>query len=208
MGIIFETFKIMKIGEKKSEMSHRFLRCFHVCLFVLVLDVTTLSAQDLSRKEMRQAEKRQQAQADSLAYTQGLEALKQGRFVVEVDRMLFKRGKTANVSPITNFISRDGSDAVLQLTSNSVQPGPNGIGGITLRGTVSDIELKTDRKGIVHYDMRVLGGGIAAEVSITLAPGSSRVHVEVNPDFNNYDIIMDGRIVPYDNSSVFRGRVY
>ena len=59
MGIIFETFKIMKIGKKKSEMSHRFLRCFHVCLFVLVLDVTTLSAQDLSRKEMRQAEKRE-----------------------------------------------------------------------------------------------------------------------------------------------------
>ena len=136
------------------------------------------------------------------------DALQQGRFVVEIDRLSFKRGKTASVSTNTNFISRDRSVAVVQVTFNGVRPGPSGIGGITLRGTVSDVHLEEGRKGIVYYSMRVLGGGIAAEIRITLTSGSNRVRVEVDPDFNSNDITMDGRIVPYDDSSVYRGRVY
>ncbi len=179
-----------------------------MCLLVGTTTGTVLQAKNQSRKDLRQEVKRTQAVSDSLSYIQAFDALKQGRFVVEVDRLSFKRGKTASVSTNTNFISRDRSVAVVQVTFNGVRPGPSGIGGITLRGTVSDVHLEEGHKGIVYYSMRVLGGGIAAEIRITLTSGSNRVRVEVDPDFNSNDITMDGRIVPYDDSSVYRGRVY
>lgn len=186
----------------------RISRIVIVCLSVVEMGMSVVYAQNASRKDLRWDKRQRQEVADSLLYMEAFDALKQGRFVVEIDRLSFKRGRTASVSTNTNFISRDGSEGIVQITFNGVRPGPSGMGGITLRGTVSDVHLEIGRKEIVYYKMRVLGGGIAAEIRITLTPGSNRVRVEVDPDFNSNDITIDGRIVPYDDSSVYRGRVY
>lgn len=154
----------------------------------------------------RRVEKRQQAIVDSLSYLRALEALQQGRYVIEVNRLSFKRGISAGVSTNANFIACDRTMAQMQITFSGVASGPSGIGIIALQGTVSEVHLEKDRKGVVHYEMHMQGGGIAADIRITLVPGCDRVSVDIDPDFNSNDLKMYGRIVPYDNSSVhFQG---
>ena len=75
-----------------------------MCLLVGTTSGTVLQAKNQSRKDLRQEVKRTQAVSDSLSYIQAFDALQQGRFVVEIDRLSFKRGKTASVSTNTNFI--------------------------------------------------------------------------------------------------------
>ncbi len=63
---------------------------------------------------------------DSVLHLGAVQALESGAFVVEVDRLIFKRGRTASVSSNTNFVSRDGDEAFVQIAFNTVLAGPNG----------------------------------------------------------------------------------
>ena len=55
----------------------------------------------------------------------------------------------------TNFVSMDGNRATIQLAFNGTYAGPNGIGGITVEGNASNVEMKTDKKGNITFSMMV-----------------------------------------------------
>ena len=76
---------------------------------------------------------------------------------MEADRIEFKRGSFVYVTPNTNFVSVKGEKATIQLAFNTPAAGPNGIGGITVDGTTSGVQMKTAQKGHVMYAMNVLG---------------------------------------------------
>lgn len=103
-----------------------------VLIVLLTLLGGGLSAQTNSRKAARQVEKARRAAMDSVLHLGAVQALESGAFVVEVDRLIFKRGRTASVSSNTNFVSRDGDEAFVQIAFNTVLAGPNGVGGITV----------------------------------------------------------------------------
>lgn len=83
--------------------------------------------------------------------------------------------------------------------------GPNGVGGITVEGRASDIKLKTDKRGNTYFTMNVLGNGISAMVTISMAKGSNRASVTVNPNFNSNRITLNGILIPAEESRVFKG---
>ena len=174
-----------------------------VLIVLLTLLGGGLSAQTNSRKAARQVEKARRAAMDSV-----LQALESGAFVVEVDRLIFKRGRTASVSSNTNFVSRDGDEAFVQIAFNTVLAGPNGVGGITVRGNVSDVTVRTDKKGYLYYGMNVQGIGISARVDIMLIPGADRASVTVDPNYSSNRITMEGRVLPSVDSRVFKGRFH
>ena len=122
-------------------------------------DKSAEKAAKQAEKEAKKAEKAakkaaEEAEANAL-FEQAVQALKNKDFVLEADRIEFKRGSFVYVTPNTNFVSVKGEKATIQLAFNTPAAGPNGIGGITVDGTTSGVQMKTDKKGNVMYEMNV-----------------------------------------------------
>ena len=166
--------------------------------------------QTLTKKETRmakrEAQKKFMEEQDQALFEQGLQALKDQSFVVEVDQLIYPRGMVQYVSALTNFVYINKGKAVVQIAVNNFAPGPNGVGGVTVEGTPSDITMSTDKKGNVYYNFTAQGIAISATVNIQMTPGSNRATVTIYPNFNNRDLTMTGKIVPYDQSSIFQGQ--
>ena len=113
---------------------------------------------------------------------------------------------TQYVSPLTNFIYINKGQAVVQIAVNNFAPGQNGLGGVTVEGTPSDITMSTDKKGNIYYNFVAQGIAISATVNIQLTPGDNRATVTIYPNFNNRNLTMTGNIVPYDQSDIFQGQ--
>ena len=161
---------------------------------------------DMAEFRARSAQDRElNALADSLAYVQGKAALKNRDFVLEAKTVTFKNGTTAYVNSSTNFISLKGNKAVVQVSPSSFSSGPNGVGGVTVEGNVTDLQIMTDRKGRTILSMNVMGIGINAQVEVYMYPGTNRASATVYPNFNSNTVWLQGNLVPYENSNVFEG---
>ena len=162
--------------------------------------------QDMAEFRARSAQDRQlNVLADSLAYVQAKAALVNRDFVLEATSVTFNNGETSFVNSITNFISLKGNKAVVQISPSNYASGPNGVGGVTVEGTVSGVEIKTDKKGGTTLTMNVMGIGINAQVEVYMYPGSNGATATVYPNFNSNTLWVQGTLVPYENSDVFKG---
>ena len=141
-----------------------------------------------------------------LRYTNAVQALKDSAFVLEADKILFKYGNVAYVTSNTNFVSMNGNKVTVQLAFNSVFAGPNGIGGITLEGTVSNVKMNTDKKGNVNYSLNVMGTGLSATLSLSLTNGDNYCQATINPNFNSNRITFSGYLLPADQANIYKGR--
>lgn len=189
-----------------------------IALLTLLCYGNNISAQDFgeqstmtrqeARKAARAAHKKAVAAQQLKDFQKAVEAVKSGSFVIEVDQLLFPRGNSKFVSSLTNFISMNEGKAVIQIATSYFNPGPNGLGGITVEGTVSDITMSTDKKGFVYYNFLVQGMFVSASVNIQLLGNGNRTTVTVYPNFNNNNLTMTGVVVPYSESDVFQGQTF
>lgn len=161
---------------------------------------------DMAEFRARSAQDRMlNALADSLAYVQGKAALANRDFVFEAESVTFKNGTTAFVNSTTNFISLKGNKAVVQISPSNFASGPNGVGGVTVEGSVSGLEVKKGKNGRTVLTMNVMGIGINAQVEVYMYPDTNSATATVYPNFNSNTIWLQGTIVPYENSNVFEG---
>jgi hypothetical protein len=165
------------------------------------------AAQELSKKEQRklnkELKKEQKAkEAEAKAAVVQL-MVEQQRFVLEADRLRDKRGSTVNVPSTLNFIAVDSLDGVLQIGSNAYV-GLNGVGGITLEGSVTGYEFKlNERNGSynVKYFLRSPSGSYDVQMVVF---GDGRADATVSstwPGKLNYS----GFLVPPGASRVWKG---
>lgn len=173
-------------------------------LVAMLLSVVVVSAQErdsLSKKEMRkEARKMEQV----VLAQEALNAITARRFVVEADRLSFN-GSAVSVNERTNFISLDGDQAIVQLSPRRPIMGPNGIGGITVDGTASNVKIKTDEKGTTNISMSVQGAAISAQVSISVPKNGNRAVASIISNFHGFRITLKGVVSPFDQSTVFKG---
>lgn len=167
----------------------------------------TMSRQE-ARRAARAAHRRAEAEQQLKDFNKAVETIKSGAFVIEVDQLLFPRGISRYVSSITNFISIDNGNAVIQIATSYHNPGPNGVGGITVEGTVSNVTVNTDKKGFFYYNFTVQGTFVSATVNIQLLGNGNRATVTVFPNFNGNNLTMTGVVVPYADSNVFQGQTF
>ena len=143
--------------------------------------------------------------ADSLASIQAIAAIRNKDFVLQVDNVTFRSGNTAFVNSSTNFISVKGNRAVVQISPSNFASGPNGVGGVTVDGSISGYQITTDRKGRVNLTYNVSGIGISAQVEVYIVPGSTYAQATIYPNFNSNTLWLSGTVVPYNNASVIEG---
>lgn len=117
-------------------------------------------------------------------------------------------GQVYYVNSNTNFVSLNDGQAMVQIASNSPYPGPNGLGGVTVQGSASNIQTKQDKNGNVYLSMSVQGVFISATVNLVLMNGSNKATVTVDPNFSGRDLTMTGTLVSYAQSNIFQGTTY
>lgn len=163
-------------------------------------------AEKEAKKAEKEAKKANQDAEDAAWFEQAVQALTDRDFVLEADRVEFKRGRFAYVTPNTNFVSMKGDKATIQLAFNGAFSGPNGIGGITVDGTASNVEMKTDKKGNIAFSMMVQGVAVSANVTFRMVKGSNKCSATVSPNFNSNRLSFTGTLYPTSESNVFKGR--
>lgn len=183
-------------------------------LAVLLFSAGTMMAQQnkaaekAAKKAEKEAKKAAEAAQENALFEQAVQALKDRDFVLEADRVEFKRGRFIYVTPSTNFVSMKGDKATIQLAFNGAYSGPNGIGGITVDGTTNNVEMKTDKKGNITYSMMVQGAAVSASVTFRMVKGTNKCTATVSPNFNSNRVSFTGNLYPSDQSNVFKGRSY
>ncbi len=159
-----------------------------------------------ARQKAKEAEKAAEEAEQKAMWEEAKAAIEAHNFVLEAERVEFKHGTFAYVTPSTNFVSLIENEATVQLAFNGPWAGPNGVGGITVEGTPSNIKIKTDKKGNINFSMMVQGIGSSAQVSIRIPAGSARCTATVIPNFSSNRISFTGTLYQSENSSVFKGR--
>jgi len=161
---------------------------------------------DMAKFRARSEQDRQlRALTDSIASIQAAAAIRNQDFVLEANSVMFKNGSTVFVNSSTNFISVKGNRAVVQISPSNFASGPNGVGGVTVDGMITDKSIKTDKRGNITYSMNVMGVGINAQVEIYMYPDSNSASATIYPNFNSNTVWIQGNIVPYENSGVIEG---
>ena len=187
-------------------------RIITLITLVLVSASTLMYAQSSSetrqaeRKAQREAQKAREKAENERNYAIAVQALKEGKFVLEADQLVFKRGRSAFVSSTTHVVLMDGEHASVQIAANNALAGPNGIGGITVDGSRKEMKITTDKKGNVNCSFSVQGIGISAQVYITLTNGGNNASARISPNFNSNTLTLNGVLVPLSQSNVYKGR--
>ena len=132
-------------------------------LAVLLVSCGTVIAQtnqkNVDAKKAQKEAKKAAEQAEQMnLYNEAMNAINAKDFVLEADKIIFKRGNFVYVNSNVNFVSMKDDRATIQLSFNFAPSGPNGLGGITVDGTVSGFEMKTDKKGLTTLSMAVMNG--------------------------------------------------
>ena len=162
--------------------------------------------QDMEEFKARSAERREINElTDSIAGVQAAAAVLNRDFVLEADQVTFKNGNTVFVNSSTTFISVKGNRAVVQISPSNFSSGPNGVGGVTVDGSISGMQRMVDKRGNTTISFNVMGIGINAQIEIYMSPGTNRASATIYPNFNSNTVWIEGEIVPYENSDVFEG---
>ena len=160
------------------------------------------------RKEKREARLAKDSIMGEAAFNEAMQAITNQSFVLEANSVQPLNGRVYFVNSNTNFVSLNDGQAMVQIASNSPYPGPNGLGGITVQGSASNIQVKQEKNGNVYLSMSVQGVFISATVNLVLYSGSNNAMVTVDPNFTGNDLTMNGTLVPYSGSNVFQGTTY
>lgn len=187
---------------------------YFIAMALLCSMTITLQAQEANDKAAEKAAKKAEKEAKKAAekaaqealFQQALLAINNKNFVLEADRVEGKRGQFVYVNSNTNFVAVNGDEATVQLALNGAFSGPNGVGGITVEGKTSKVEIEQDKKGNVSFSMMVQGVGISAQLTFRMAKGSNECTATILPNFNSNRVSFTGKILPTAQSTVFKGR--
>lgn len=142
---------------------------------------------------------------DSLLFAKTVKMLNEGEFVIETDRVIMPDGTSVMVSPVTNFMSVQGGDAVVQVSPLLNASGANGVGGLTVQGSVDKVSTDTDKRGNFIMNMTVIGANVSVTVTITVPKGSNRANVWIDPNYNSDDITMMGNVLSPAEADIHTG---
>lgn len=165
-----------------------------------------------TKEERKAREKKLEELRDSIAFVEAKMAIDSSYFVITADRiMLDNRINVMAPESNTNFILVQGDKAIVQLALSKAHPGLNGLGGITVDGTIGGRKIKTSKKGDIYYTFNVNGTGISAQVTITVYKNSNQSMVYISPNFHSNTLTVYGPLIPYDhygtrNNKIFKGR--
>ncbi|WP_224997187.1 DUF4251 domain-containing protein [Cesiribacter sp. SM1] len=140
------------------------MKIFKIVLLGLALVFAAQAgwAQTSSReqKKIEKAERKRLKEEEERKNHELLVSLvKDQTYVLEATTLAGRYGYQYQVSPNTNFIMVEGDQVIVQ-TANNHGVGYNGLGGITINGTIRDYEVHNEKNGVsvmIRFQDPVLG---------------------------------------------------
>ncbi|MBN3035155.1 MAG: DUF4251 domain-containing protein [Bacteroidales bacterium] len=163
-----------------------------------------MSQDEIPRKEARRLEKENRLEEENKQKKEMLGLLYSRSFVIMADEVRDQTGQRMFLTPMTNFVSINGNEAIVQLSIDHMV-GWNGLGGITLEGLVSHFRIKEGKETRpASAEIRVTGGGISAHLFLTVFY-DRRATIELAGDAG-YNITFSGIMQETSESTLFKGR--
>ncbi|MDL2282932.1 DUF4251 domain-containing protein [Odoribacter sp. OttesenSCG-928-G04] len=163
--------------------------------------------EQLSQKQLRAMEreqKRKAKEAEELqTYQDALQAINDKNWVLKANTVYNRKGKMIQVTDNTNFVQVKDNTVHVQLAFEGYGR-QNGMGGITLEGTLSDMKTQTDKRGNTIYTFRVHGQSLTAEINMILSKGSNFAQATVTPLMGGRIISFSGIILPEEKADIYR----
>ncbi|WP_430813544.1 DUF4251 domain-containing protein [Carboxylicivirga sp. RSCT41] len=158
----------------------------------------------LTRKERRELRKQEEKERSELMAKALTIAIDEKQWVLEANTLAGKRGSSVNVSSSLNFIAVEGDEAFVQLGSNSGM-GQNGVGGVSVRGTISKYEVnKNEKKGTYFISLFVNSALGTFDIRLDCNADGQIASATVQGNSSNR-VQYRGIIVPVGQSSVYKG---
>ncbi len=184
----------------------------HGMLFTIGLDAQekknekkTWKERKAERQAMKATRKLELDSLEMIAFEKALLGINDSTFALEANMVFNKQGRSANVSPSTNFVQVNKNEVTVQLTFPFAVNGPNGIGGITLEGKLSAYELQQNKKGDITLRVKSFGSSLNADITIHIYRGSNRAEATVMASTLPYRVRYDGEIYHLKEASTFKG---
>lgn len=170
---------------------------------VYVIDETAPIPANETNKERKERIKKDHEIVDSVFHLKALHAIQNGYFVLQARQVRNSYGQyEMGLNDNSNFLLMQGDKGIFQVAFNNMSAGANGLGGVTLHGRISKMDIKGDKKGnaIITYNM--IGRRMNAYVTITLFKGSDQAVAIIDPTLGRGQITLRGRLVPYRNDEI------
>jgi len=179
-----------------------------ITLVILSLMLLPLFSQELSPREMRRMEKemKKEQKARELEESGAVVAamVQYATFVLEANQLRNKQGASIIVTSALNFVAADSTTGVLQI-GDDAGIGPNGVGGITVEGNISDYKYTENKRNgsfTVSYFLQSVVG--TYDVRLTAFPNGRAEATLSNATWGGR-ITFSGRLVPPMTSRVYKG---
>jgi hypothetical protein len=181
-----------------------------ITAIVLLLFATGASAQKepgLSRQEKKALREEQKKQEEAMLAHNTSTALQAKQFVLKADQLRGRTGLTVNVNPTINFIAVEGKDAYVQVASPS-GTGLNGLGGVTLKGKITSMEIsKSDKNGFYSVTMNTMGNAGHLTIAMNVSQTGEMASATVRTNYGGR-IEMNGELVPWTGTgkTIYKGQ--
>ncbi len=156
----------------------------------------------------RAAAKAERALLDSVANAIAAARLDSCSFLIPARSLQIGAGRVNNVTnEVTNFICADAGKGMFQLASmRGNRAGANGMGGITLEGTLTLRKQSRDRRGNRQWEYSLGTTLGTCRILVDLPAASAVARVYVQGAFTSGSFTLTGAVEPYDRTSVAVGR--
>lgn len=150
----------------------------------------------LTRKEKRKAELEKHFELTK-------QMIDKKSFVLESDFLQDRYGNRVQVMSDINFIAVDSTEATIQIGSNW-RIGPNGVGGITAKGRITDWKLSENEKNKTFtLRMNVMTPIGIYDLFFSISPSGKGTALLTG--LRSGSLTFDGNLVPWADSSIYVG---
>lgn len=171
---------------------------------LMIISLTSL-AQD--KKESKQERKERLKQEQKKVFEKAKASMYDTAFVVTAESVQIRGGRMMLVNKTINYLQLIGPEGVVQIGSDfASQPGLNNLGGVTLKGPISNIKIseKKERIFMTFTITDVIG---IARVAVTIN-GSNKAVVDVEGMFSGKAFTMRGDLIDFKEAGIFEGFSY
>lgn len=171
--------------------------------FSIVIQSNAQSTKE-DRKQAKAEKKAAKMEKDSVANAHLKLLVLSQAFVLEASTLYARTGQSFVLNSSTNFVGFDGKNSTIQLAFDQLV-GWNGVGGVTLDGTISKMEIVDNKNGLgftINATVRQKVGGAVTMIFRVSADGNARV--DMSGSFGE-KLTYQGRIVSLAETSVYKG---